>query len=982
MLKLVIVIASASALFSSAAATSAPWVTFTNTSTALVLSTPAYELALSSASGTLLHLLDTPSSQTLFYGSAFGQLWALVGPSGSLANSDSALTFAWSWLPSQAILALTWHSAASGASVAVNVSAPAQQRYLDLTFALLAAPASPGVAYTSLWFPSNALFNSTGSTVFYPQLPGILLNASFFAANNAANVPYPGSGTFAEFLHLQAATSANATASVFTVSGPALTIPHFKGLFPSPGSGQGLWRYAHDISPINVTTNCSVGSSSSSSSVQGADSPPPCALGAAGTVTVRLAVGGSVLADLALYRDANALDLPPITEKLPAPLLARLARAPLYKVDALELGLPFEQYSAQLLPLLPRPGLVHYCAFEPVAFDHWYPDYLPPAPRFGSTCDALAAWQAAQAAGHLVMPYTNPTWWDPAAPTLTTELAAAGLTLQDVTVLNSTLQPTWETYPDVPPASGVVMDLGHPFVRARWQRLVCQLQGSSSSSASACPAPTSCNDTGLGSDLLFEDQLGARNAKADRRGGLGALGNQAAIESHAAAFAPSLLATEQGYDRLAPHVWGFFGNAIEELGHSGYPWGGGNWTPYPAAAQLLGHSVLLHVHNLATTAFAADLPSTCWALATGARLSIDGAALLRAPPQQRAFAAAVATLQAAVVSQWTGYSLSEYADLAPGGLPALVGQGATRSTFTAPPALAARPLFPSASGSYAVTASWENEGGGLPVSAGAVTALLPPRGCWAAGSALDVLGGFFVGYNGRALPGPGAHAIVEDRACGAGCLRLWHPVGADTLLDVLALPGCSSGGGGGGGGGGGWPGRGGGGGGCRAGVSALPAGQWQWQRHPWRTVCHPGCQCTAPGGGSGVLPHHLPVKAANRRDMQHLYLSLILSAAGYSFPPPPLLLASTSTAPPPLLPAVPSSAAPAAAAASVAAATSPSVLSSLTSRLSTPMARALFVLTSSNCREKDSSTLLWVAARRASRASWLRSPGAPASRLS
>ena len=376
----------------------APWATFTNTSTTLTLATPALSLALRARSGTLLALDDAATGARLFLGSAYDQLWALVGPSGSLNNNDASLAFSFAW--AAPCLRLAWRAPPPGFAADVSVCAPDGQRFLDATFALRAPPAAPGTAWDSLWFPSMPLFNASGATVFYPQLPGLLLNASFFAAGNAANVPYPGSGTFAEFLHINAS---GATVSVFTVSGPALTLPHFKGLYPAPANGNGLWRYAHSIQPVNVTAGCAVGGDG------GGGAASPCALGDGGAVTVRLAVGGGVLDDMRLYGAANALALPPITAKVPAALLRQLGRAPLYKVDAVELGLPFANYSAQLYPLLPRPGLVHFCAFEPVAFDHFYPDYLPPAARFGGSCDAAGAWAAAKTAGHLTMPYTNPS---------------------------------------------------------------------------------------------------------------------------------------------------------------------------------------------------------------------------------------------------------------------------------------------------------------------------------------------------------------------------------------------------------------------------------------------------------------------------------------------------------------------------------------------------------------------------------------------
>jgi len=299
---------------------------------------------------------------------------------------------------------------------------------------------------------------------------------------------------------------------------------------------------------------------------------------------------------------------------------------------------------------------------------------------------------------------------------------------------------------------------------------------------------------------VFEDQLGARHALSDTsplQAGLGALGYQAAMAAHARNFSAALLGTEQGYDRLAQHVVGFFGNNIEVAlqGSAGWPWYGANFTPYPAAAALLGPSVLSHVHNLETGVFAVDAPRACWALATGARLSIDGSALFWAAPPARAFASAMAALQSVVVSQWTGYALSEYQDLRVGGLAASVGLGATRSVFTAPAALLADPLFASASPAYAVLTNWANADSLAVLELqGGRQAVLPPRGCVAYGSAWDVVGGVFSAYNGRPLPGTAPHIVIEDRACaayGQGAVCVWHGVGEDTELGVVAPPACA-----------------------------------------------------------------------------------------------------------------------------------------------------------------------------------------------
>jgi hypothetical protein len=108
-------------------------VSFSNTSSSLTLTTPLYKLSLSPTSGTLLYLLDGTTDSTLFFGSGFGQLWALVGPSGSVNNN--ALPFSWQWFEDNegsGTLIMKWARSGGGEIIQVNVSALANMRFFDI----------------------------------------------------------------------------------------------------------------------------------------------------------------------------------------------------------------------------------------------------------------------------------------------------------------------------------------------------------------------------------------------------------------------------------------------------------------------------------------------------------------------------------------------------------------------------------------------------------------------------------------------------------------------------------------------------------------------------------------------------------------------------------------------------------------------------------------------------------------------------------
>lgn len=852
---------------------SEPWARFDDSDEFhMVIITPLYNVSFFKADGTIAGLVDVQTNTPLLDGSAFNLTWAFDGGGNSVFN-NAQNNFSYVWFDSNASLLMHW-SPLSGdvdhPTVEVTVDVPSSARWFDMSLRLVAAQAGGKNVYTDLWWPAVLAFNSSRVvSAFYPQLPGLLLNQSWFQSEGSGGVvmPYPGSGTFAEFTHLNMSTgngsSPYASLSISTISGPDYAIPQMIGFLET---GNDMWRYEHRAL-VNVSAGCDP-SNGGWPAVPSSQGSQPCAFGLNGVVRTRFAIGGSVAEDMTLYGVSNGLlpadefnsmragidfqraftatdpplvpypglgPLPPLTSKFAdLSTLQQLAKAPLYKLDAREVGVNFTSYAAAVYPLLPVPGLIHYCAFEPVAFDHWYPDYLPPNVELGTGCELQAAFETAHAAGHLTMPYTNPTWWDPLAPTLAN--LPPPLTLADVTAQNSSHKSIYETYPDVPPATGVVTEIQHPFVQARWNELMCQLSGTFTGNCgrsvdnplTAQPplaAGSSCNESAvvLPSDLMFEDQIGARNAYPDFQpslNGLSALGYESALLQHAANFSQQglILGTEQGFDKLARYESGFYGNNLEVFpgyGRSQYPWGNSSgWTPHPLSSVLFGHTLLYQVHNLATSAFAARLNSTCWVLASGARLSIDAAQAPRWSADDAAWYRSVGIMQRLAISRWAGYAQLAYDDVSPSGEALAVGSGASLTTMVN----ASAPLFANSSAAYQIAVNWAYQDEltvelDLPwlIDSPAITSSfeLPSTGCMAYGSDADVIAGWFTSYNDQPLPvdqtALGFHAIAEDRRCswapsadsgfilaGPWSVCVYHAAGQDTALSIYAPSSCSS----------------------------------------------------------------------------------------------------------------------------------------------------------------------------------------------
>ena len=130
------------------------------------------------------------------------------------------------------------------------------------------------------------------------------------------------------------------------------------------------------------------------------------------TPKVRLTIDSLPEDSLRQYCRENSLTRP-LDEKLPPPLRQAFRQAVLVKYN----GTAREQIAG--LDKLPVPTLIHFTDYLKGGFDKEYPDHLPPAPRFGTPEEMRALFDRAHALGHLVMPYTNPTWWcdHPRGPT-------------------------------------------------------------------------------------------------------------------------------------------------------------------------------------------------------------------------------------------------------------------------------------------------------------------------------------------------------------------------------------------------------------------------------------------------------------------------------------------------------------------------------------------------------------------------------------
>ncbi|MBT3376710.1 MAG: hypothetical protein HN742_15635 [Lentisphaerae bacterium] len=132
---------------------------------------------------------------------------------------------------------------------------------------------------------------------------------------------------------------------------------------------------------------------------------------------VRLLPGPSAPEALSLYGAAIGLKTP-LAEKVPPAKLSPLCGAVLVRLGGRTAA---EQIAA--LDHLPGRSIVHFHEYLHGGFDKQYPDHLPPRVSWGTPQDLSTFYRRGQELGHLMMPYTNASWWciGPKGPTFLRE---------------------------------------------------------------------------------------------------------------------------------------------------------------------------------------------------------------------------------------------------------------------------------------------------------------------------------------------------------------------------------------------------------------------------------------------------------------------------------------------------------------------------------------------------------------------------------
>ncbi|MDQ3812806.1 MAG: DUF6259 domain-containing protein [Armatimonadota bacterium] len=295
------------------------------------------------------------------------------------------------------------------------------------------------------------------------------------------------------------------------------------------------------------------------------------------------------------------------------------------------------------LDLLPVPSLVHFSDYLKGGFDKQYPDHLPPRPDFGTPQEFRAFFDRSHELGHLVMPYTNYTWWcdHPRGPTFEREGEAPLLRLLDGKL-------SYERYNL---NDGYTVCHWHPAVQAASRNVVRQFR-------EEYPV-----------DVLFQDQCGARTWHYDT--------NPASPTPYAyiegllsqvqedAARVP--LSTEAGWDKVVndeSQLCGMsFGIVPTEYGPAWrrlmkYEYPVETWEIFPLAQYIAHDKTSMLYHDLGQ--FVTNREVLSWTLGLGFGMSYRVQASALKNPAQREWLRWLDRIQKSVCARYVGEPVTEF----------------------------------------------------------------------------------------------------------------------------------------------------------------------------------------------------------------------------------------------------------------------------------------------------------------------------------
>lgn len=575
--------------------------------------TDHYELVLRKADGRLLYIVDKTTGQQVSPGNVHGP-WVLKFSNNAWLDGENfsptngSRHFSYAWDADTATLALQYDATGTYACrIVLTLTATEGPEVATL----LTVSNYSLLEMQLLSYPVNLALQRSQLEAFYvPHIEGMRLLPNFFPTSDFYG-RYPGR-MFADFAYADLTSGSLAVYAVQDAQVPVK--PAYWMLLRDNAYAGGVNKIHHDY-------ELAVGAG------RHWTSPP----------TV-LSIGAPLADAMAAYWTRCGNDaMPTLEQKLGPALFQKLARAVLLKRDFRQGSWTFNAFK-NTLASLPADNLLHFVSFWPRGFDENYPDYLPPDPALGTLAEFQDLTAYARSLGHLVMPYTNPTWWDNESPTL----GALGTGIVARSRTNNLIFETYNShggYVVSPTAASVIARQDQ--VRTDFTQIV------------PC-------------DFLFEDQVGARDAptyaaNASTSDPLYYTQGLIDVAARTATYLPPM--TEGGSDRLTWHEAGF----CNTLRLGWYAWPDNTFTPYPLAPLWAHKHLYFNCHNLAGTYMAVDTAALTYYVSLGYALSYDLSAL------DTSWLRVLDTCQKQLVARLVGTGMN--------GFEYLASAGQTRTTF-------------------------------------------------------------------------------------------------------------------------------------------------------------------------------------------------------------------------------------------------------------------------------------------------------------
>jgi hypothetical protein len=315
------------------------------------------------------------------------------------------------------------------------------------------------------------------------------------------------------------------------------------------------------------------------------------------------------------------------------------------------------------LDLLPVPTQIHFADYLKGGFDKQYPDHLPPNPSFGTPEEFRAFFDRCHELGHLVMPYTNPTWWcdHPRGPTFEREGT-------DPLLKTLTGELSYERYAA---NDGYTVCHWHPAVRA----------------ANAKTLREFTDDYPV--DILFEDQCGARGWHYDTNPAspTPCAYSEGLISMVAEDCRTKPLSTESGWDRVVNYESQLCGMSWAIVPTEGGPvWRTqmkeqippDTWEVYPLAQYIAHDKTAMLYHDLGQ--FVTNREVLAWTVGLGFCMSyrVGAAGLTKDAPRE--WLRWLDRLQKSVCARYVGEPVSAFKhDRGPN--PTTAHDGVIRATY-------------------------------------------------------------------------------------------------------------------------------------------------------------------------------------------------------------------------------------------------------------------------------------------------------------